>query len=149
MPELLGRDRAAFADLLTGSYARLLGRLLVPDSLTGEAAADWLYASPAALLVHDTAPDPLFVYANLAAQQRFGYSWNEFVGLPSRLSAGEDDRATRAALLDGVTRDGFLEGYRGQRVRKDGTRFWINGVTVWNLLDPNNYRVGQAALLRT
>ena len=48
----------------------------------------WLYEhAPFGLLAHDTSADPRFVYANSTAQGCFGYAWEEFVGLPSRLSA--------------------------------------------------------------
>jgi hypothetical protein len=33
------------------------------------------------------------------------------------------------------------------RVTKSGERFWIEGVTVWQLLDEKGKRHGQAALL--
>ncbi|MEI9986339.1 MAG: MEKHLA domain-containing protein [Aliidongia sp.] len=74
-----------FFALLTGSYARLVGALLVAPGH----GADWLYLdAPFALLAHDTAPDPHFIYANKTAQACFEYSWDEFTTLPSRLSAG-------------------------------------------------------------
>ncbi|ABW14794.1 conserved hypothetical protein [Parafrankia sp. EAN1pec] len=41
--------------------------------------------APFGLLAHDASTDPLFVYANKTAQQRFEYTWDEFVGMPSRL----------------------------------------------------------------
>jgi MEKHLA domain len=78
----------AFAALLTESYATVVGGPLVPEGMSGDAAADWLYDAPFGLLAHDTSADPLFVYANRTAQERFGYTWDEFVGLSSRLSAG-------------------------------------------------------------
>ncbi|WP_344653461.1 MEKHLA domain-containing protein [Cryptosporangium japonicum] len=135
------------AELLTRSYARLVGGRLVPDGVSD--VAGWLYDAPFGLLAHDTSPDPVFVYANRTAQQHFGYGWDEFVGLPSRLSAGEEDRGARAALLDAVRRQGYTDAYRGPRVAKSGRRFWIDDVTVWNLLTPDSERVGQAALIRS
>lgn len=131
-----------FFDLLTGSYARLVGRSLVP----AEADADWLYTeAPFAVLAHDTEDDPRFVYANRAAQACFGYSWAEFVGLPSRLSAETPERAARQALLDAVARDGYIADYRGVRIAKSGRRFWIEQAVVWELIDDAGRRVGQAA----
>jgi len=41
--------------------------------MTEAEAAGWLYMAPFGLLAHDESADPLFVYANLTAQQRFGY----------------------------------------------------------------------------
>ncbi len=132
----------AFFDLLTHSFARLLGRPLVP---AGRDAA-WLYDdAPFVVVAHDTAPDPRFVYANRAAQACFGYDWPTFTSLPSRLSAEAPDRAERQALLDAVARNGFTTGYRGLRIASTGRRFWIEDGIVWELLDRDGVRRGQAA----
>ena len=136
----LSRDPSFFA-VLTGSYARRLGETLVPAG----ADAAWLYeAAPFAVLAHDGATDPRFVYANRAAQACFGYTRAELVGLPSRLSAEAPERAERQRLLDAVARDGFTRGYRGLRIAKDGRRFWIEHAVVWQL-DRDGVSLGQAA----
>lgn len=132
----------AFFDLLVGSYARLVGTPLVAPS----ADAAWLYHdAPFAVLAHDNAADPTFIYANRAAQTCFEYSWDEFVTLPSRLSAAAPNRAARQELLDAVARHGFMSGYRGERIAKSGRRFWIEQGTVWQLTDPGGVLHGQAA----
>lgn len=144
-PADLSTDDAFFA-LLTGSYERLVGRPLV---LQGADAA-WLYrAAPFAVLAHGTDADPCFIYANKAAQTCFGYGWEEFLALPSRLSAEPQDRAARQALLDAVARDGFHAGYRGVRVGKGGRRFLIEDGVVWELIDATGARHGQAATFAT
>jgi hypothetical protein len=133
---------------LVSSHRTLLGRELgddpaAPPSLT------YLYAeAPFCLLAHDGGRDPRFVFANCAAQRCFEYTLDEFIGLPSRLSAGPDDREERARLLASVARRGYAEGYRGLRVAKSGRRFWIEDVTVWNVLDPGGRFQGQAAVYR-
>ncbi|GAB7036841.1 MULTISPECIES: MEKHLA domain-containing protein [Catenuloplanes] len=126
---------------LADSFTRVVGERLLPDGLTGAAAATWLYEAPFGLLAQDDAADPRFVYANRTAQRLFGYDRDEFVGLPSRLSAAAQDRAARAAFLESVRSQGFVRGYRGLRVGRDGRPFWIADVTVWNL------EAGQAALI--
>ncbi len=136
----------AFFSLLTESYARLVGEPLVPKGKD----AIWLYReAPFAVLAHGTDPDPIFIYANKAAQSCFGYSWDEFLALPSRLSAEPLDRAGRQDVLDKVARDGFLAGYRGIRVAKSGRRFLIEDGVVWELLDREGVRHGQAATFRS
>ena len=131
-----------FFALLTGSYARLVGAPLVPEGTD----ANWLYAeAPFVILAHNTEPDPIFIYANGAAQACFGYSWEEFMSLPSRLSAEPADRATRQALLDAVAKNGFMTGYSGVRVAKSGACFRIEHGVVWELLDLEGVRRGQAA----
>jgi hypothetical protein len=131
-----------FFDLLTGSYARLTGAPLVaPDQ-----DADWLYHdAPFVVLAHNGEDDPRFVYANRTAQVCFDYPWDEFVTLPSRLSAEAPDRAERQRLLDEVTRSGFVSNYSGIRVAKSGRRFRIENGVVWQLIDTDGILRGQAA----
>ena len=137
----LSTDPAFFA-LLTGSYARLVAAPLVPEG----ADAHWLYRdAPLIVLAHGTDPDPNFIYANKAAHACFGYSLEEFLGLPSRLSAEPTDQAERQKLLDQVAQNGFLAGYSGIRVAKSGRRFRIDDGIVWELIDGDGVRHGQAA----
>jgi len=137
----LSTDPGFFA-LLTDSYARLVRALLVPPGTD----ADWLYReAPFVVVAHGTDQDPKFIYANKAAQKCFEYSWEEFMSLPSRLSAEAPDRAERQSLLDDVARNGFLSGYQGLRVAKSGRRFIIEDGVVWELLDRDGMRHGQAA----
>lgn len=130
--------------LLNTSHTRLIGRPLVPANT--ESAA-WLYHdAPFAVLAHDTSADPRFIYANKTAQRCFEYSWNELVGMHSRLSAEQPARDERQRLLDIVTRDGFVTDYRGVRIAKSGRRFWILDGTVWQLSDKHGLHRGQAAM---
>jgi PAS domain-containing protein len=132
-----------FFRLLNSSYERLVGSPLAP---AGSGPA-WLYEhAPFAVVAHNTDPDPRFIYANKTAQACFEYSWDEFTALHSRLSAEAPDRAERQRLLDAVTRDGFVTGYRGLRIAKSGRRFWIEDGTVWQLFDAHGTRHGQAAM---
>ena len=73
----------------------------------------------------------------------------EFLALPSRLSAEPTDWVERQTLLDKVSRDGFLSGYRGLRVAKSGRRFIIEDGVVWELIDGKGMRHGQAATFRS
>jgi PAS domain-containing protein len=139
--EDLSTDPGFFA-LLTESYARLVGKQLAPAGKD----AQWLYeAAPFVVLAHSPEDDPKFIYANKAAQKCFEYSWEEFLSLRSRLSAEAPDQAERQALLEQVTRNGFMTGYRGVRVAKSGRRFIIEDGVVWELVDREGMRHGQAA----
>ena len=138
----LSRD-LAFFELLTGSYARLVGTPLVAEGQ----GPDWLYNdAPFAVLAHNTDPDPRFIYANKFAQVCFEYSWEEFIALPSRLSAESPNRAERQRLMDAVARNGFMSDYRGLRISKFGRRFWIENGVVWQLTDRDGNWQGQAAV---
>ena len=67
--------------LLEASYRTVVGRDLRID------AGGDLYDAPAALLMHGNEADPVFCYANRTAQGLWGLTWDEFIRLPSRLSA--------------------------------------------------------------
>jgi hypothetical protein len=69
----------------------------------------------------------------------------QFLGLPSRFSAEAPLREERQALLDRVSRHGFIDDYAGVRIAADGRRFRIEAATVWNLVDPDGSVHGQAA----
>jgi len=128
------------------SYGRIVGRPLVPAGLGDAGAARWMYEdAPFCVLAHDAQPDPVFFYANKAAQRCFEYSWAEFTSLPSRLSAEAPNRAERQGLLDKVSRDGFASGYHGLRTSRSGRRFRIEDGTVWQLIDRNGVFHGQGA----
>jgi MEKHLA domain len=138
-----------FFDLVSGSYARIVGETLVPEILTRTEAARWLYEqAPFCLLAHNTEKDPRFIYGNKAVQRCFEYDWQELTNLPSRLSAELPNREERKQLLEMVERQGFISDYQGIRIAKSGRRFRIENTTVWELRDAVGVRYGQAAMFR-
>lgn len=131
-------DTGPWPQWITQSYEQSVGASLC--------APDELYDLPAVVLCHDTSVDPLFVYANAAAQQLWQRSWTEFIGWPSRLTAPAEQRAQRAqALASGEV----VRGYSGVRVAADGTLFRIVDATVWPVTDEDGNVVGQAATFAT
>ncbi len=134
-----------YAMLLLKSYRSLTGRDLFPPAVSIEAAADALFHAPFVVLSHNAADDPVFVYANLAAQARFAMSLDEIIGLPSRYSAEPMARDERQRLLDRVTTRGYIDDYRGVRIARNGKRFEVRNATVWNVTDDNGKVIGQAA----
>lgn len=132
---------------MTESYQQLLKATLAPDlPENGEQLAHALYHAPFALLAHDGSADPRFTYANLTAQTLWELPWERFVGMPSRLSAEPDLREVRAAMLERVTRDGYIDDYSGVRISATGKRFRLGRTIVWNLLSETGERCGQAAI---
>jgi len=125
--------------LLTTSYAGVVGRDLIAD------AGGPLYAAPGVVLMHGIQPDPVFCYANRAAQTLWGYGWDEFIALPSRLSAQVEAQADRERLLAEARTRGFITDYAGIRIAKDGRRFRIAHVVLWNVVVAG-VRHGQAAV---
>lgn len=105
---------------------------------------EMVYRAPFALVSHGTEEDPIFNYANHLALEAFGYTWDEWITLPSRFSAEAPNREARQKLLDSVRQRGYSDGYRGIRIGKQG-RFEIRAAKVWNLLDWTGTARGQAA----
>ena len=130
---------------MLASWHHWTGRYLVDPQLpTGEQARQ-LFHAPFAVLSHDTASDPVLNYSNQTRLALFELTWDELVQTPSRLTAEPIDRDARAALLAAVSRQGYIDNYRGVRIAKTGQRFMIEQATVWNLLDESGAHYGQAA----
>lgn len=136
----------AHATLLIRSYRLRTGVDLLDAGRSPRDAAASLYHAPFVVLSHDTAADPLFTYANLAAQARFEMAWSEIVGLPSRYSAEPLAREARARFLAQVAAQGYVDDYSGVRITRSGRRFLIENATVWNLTAANGELLGQAAM---
>ena len=129
--------------VILDSYRHWTGEDLIPGKAPIEILAEQLFNAPFALASHDAGEDPLFTYGNLRALEVFGYSWAEWIGLPSKESAEPQNREERSRLLEDVQQNGFSDGYRGIRIGTQG-RFEIQNAKVWNLLD-RGILVGQAA----
>lgn len=119
---------------ITSAYRHLVGESLCDPGQ--------LYTLPAVVLCHDTRADPVFVYANAAAQALWERPWEQFIGLPSRLTAPVEARAERAAAL---AAEGLVTGYSGVRVSATGRLFRIHDATVWTVSDAAGTVRGQAA----
>ncbi|MDD2660936.1 MAG: MEKHLA domain-containing protein [Methylococcales bacterium] len=130
---------------IRNSYRRLLLKELIPEIQTDELSARQLFHAPFAVVSHDTASDPVFNYANLKALELFELSWEDFIHLPSRMSAEPINQAGREQLLAEVTEKGYIDHYEGVRISSTGKRFLIRNAIIWNLMDKNNSYKGQAA----
>jgi hypothetical protein len=117
----------------------LLGRPLV-------APGGDVWDAPQAIVAHGAEADPLFFFGNRAALEKFETTAEAFIGMPSRLSAEAPLREERQALLELVSRHGFIDDYAGIRISARGTRFRIENAVVWNLIDAAGARHGQAAM---
>jgi hypothetical protein len=136
-------DMQAKIALIAASYRRLTGRNLIPapdDPVTA------LWEAPQAIVAHGMEADPIFFFGNRTALDRFETDVEQFTATPSRLSAEPLLREERQALLDAVTRNGFIEDYAGVRISASGRRFRIEQATVWNLIDADGAIHGQAAV---
>lgn len=131
--------------LLMFSYQNLLGEELIKLSQSNELVAQSIFYAPFVIVSHNTAIDPVFNYANHKALALFGFSWEEFTQLPSRLSAEPAQQSERERLLTQVNQSGFSANYQGIRITKTGRRFMIKNAVIWNLVEKNGDYAGQAA----
>ncbi len=76
-----------------------------------------------------TAPDGTIASWNAGAERLHGFTHGEAVGRPLSSLFTADDRAAGVPdqLLDQTRATGSVE-QSGWRVRKDGTRFWADGI---------------------
>jgi len=112
---------------------------------TPEEIAKSVFESPMIVISHGTEDDPILNYGNRVAMELWEMDWNALTQTPSRLTAEPVALEERAALLDEVTRNGYIDNYQGIRISSSGKRFKIEQAVVWNLLDEQGQHCGQAA----
>ena len=132
-------------DLLINSYFRLTGNELIQPAHDINLTAKKVYNADFAVVSHDIQEDPVFNYGNKTALSLFEMDWESFTNLHSRKSAEPLIREERELLLQRVTNNGFIDDYCGIRISSSGKRFRITNATVWNLIDDEGIRRGQAA----
>ena len=130
---------------LSETIAVSFEKLLDYPLMEGACSASDLYKADAIILAHDGSADPRFTYANEAAQKLWELSLDEFIGMPSRYSAEPDKRDERQRMLQEAESKGYFCDYKGIRISKSGCRFYIENAIIWNLLDENGKKCGQAA----
>jgi hypothetical protein len=131
--------------LLLASYQQWLGEPLITTEYGQNNLALKLWEAPIAVVSHVALADPIFWYGNQTALRLFEMTWDEFITLPSRLSAEPALQRERERLLAEVRIHGFSKNYRGVRISKTGKRFQIENAVVWDLIDSDQNYCGQAA----
>ncbi|MDA0578231.1 MAG: MEKHLA domain-containing protein [Verrucomicrobia bacterium] len=135
----------AHSELLLDSFRHWTGRELLGTAERSPTVAQALYQAPFVVVSHNTAPDPIFNYANAAALALFEMTWEQITATPSRASAEPLHQAERARFMARVTTHGFVDDYAGIRISRTGKRFRIQNATVWNILAADGTYHGQAA----
>ena len=135
----------AHTQILLDSFLHFVGRELI--ARTGQPADDArvVFEAPFVVVSHGTQDDPILNYGNQTALTLWGMNIPALTSTPSRLTAELMHRDERAQLMTRAARDGFVDDYRGIRVTSSGKRFLIEQAIIWNLIDANGQRVGQAA----
>jgi benzoyl-CoA reductase/2-hydroxyglutaryl-CoA dehydratase subunit BcrC/BadD/HgdB len=131
---------------LVESLAHWTGKRITDKELSTIEQARRLFEAPFVVISHNTDADPILNYGNQAALNLFEITWEELMALPSMRTAEPNERAERERLLATVTKQGYIENYRGIRISKSGRRFVIQQAMVWNLLDRAGAYYGQAAM---
>ncbi|MGA9657492.1 MAG: MEKHLA domain-containing protein [Asticcacaulis sp.] len=154
MPPFLTSSVCAYNRLMADSFQGFTGMSVLGalDSRTmdDDALAQALFLAPQAIVSHGTQDDPIFRYANRRALQLWEMSWETFTRLPSRFSAeaADDIQSNREALLEAANEKGWVDTYSGVRISNTGKRFEISDTILWNVVDSNGQRHGQAAFIQ-
>lgn len=133
------------SQILLCSYRRFLGEELIPRTGSAEDQSRALFEADFVVVSHGTQADPILNYGNQAALNLWEMDLETLLQTPSRMTAEPVHRDERAKLLERTSRDGYVDDYRGIRIASTGRRFLIEKAIVWNLLNDNGERVGQAA----
>ncbi len=134
---------------LLDSYRKWTGVELIDRSGNDEEQAARLFAAPFVVLSHGTEADPILNFGNQSALDLWETDLSGFLTMPSRLTAEPVHRDERQRLLERVEQNGFIDDYSGVRITRTGRRFFIERATVWNVVDSNGVRIGQAATFST
>jgi hypothetical protein len=132
--------------LLCSSYRRWTGKQLLPEWEQAHNLIENLFDAHFVLVSHGTETDSIFNFGNRAALELFELGWDEFIRLPSRESADQDNKEDRSRLMARVHKEGYVSDCSGVRISSTGKRFLITGATVWNVIDDDDRYRGQAAM---
>ena len=134
----------AWVQRLLDSHAYWLNQELIDRSGDIEAQSERLFLAPFVVASHMDSADPILNYGNRQALDLWETTWEAFTATPSRLTAEPGLREDRARMLQRVTARGFVDDYQGVRISRTGQRFRVQHATVWNVVDENRNRLGQA-----
>ncbi len=130
---------------LVTSYRHWLGKDLLPPVKDDGLLAQNLFKAPFVVVSHGTQPDPILNYGNQTALNLWELDWSQLTQTPSRLTAESVHRDERAIMLDQLSSRGYIDDYRGIRISSQGRRFSISQAMVWNVVNVEGMRLGQAA----
>lgn len=136
----------AYSTSMAASFRHWTGGNLIESVSQPELLSEALYRAPFVLLSHGMQADPVFCYANLAAQRLWQMDWERFVTTPSRLSAEPDAQEERERLILHAAKTGYVANYQGVRISSEGRHFRIKQCVLWNVLDDRQEKIGQAAM---
>jgi hypothetical protein len=139
------RDWIAHTQIMLNSFRIFVGRELIERTGNAEEEARIVFEAPFVVVSHGTQDDPILNYGNSTALTLWEMDIPTLTATPSRLTAEAMHRDERAQLMTRAARDGFVDDYRGIRISSSGKRFLIEKAIIWNLVNSEGQRVGQAA----
>ncbi len=139
------RNWIEHTQVLLDSYRHWVGSDLIMRATSPKEDARALYTAPMVVVSHGTEADPVLNYGNQTALNLWQMDAASLCQTPSRMTAEPMHRDERQRLLERTSQAGFVDDYSGIRISNIGQRFFIPRATVWNLIDANGERVGQAA----
>ena len=131
--------------IMLNSFHRFVGRELIERTGDVTENARSIFEAPFVVVSHATQDDPILNYGNRAALSLWEMDIPTLTSMPSRLTAEPMHRDERAQLMARAAQDGFVDDYRGIRISSSGKRFLIEQAIIWNLVNEDGTRVGQAA----
>lgn len=135
----------AWNQLLLDSFRRWVGRELIGRTGPAEEQALVLFTAPFVVVSHGTEEDPVLNYGNRVALDLWELDWEQLTRTPSRLTAEPMNRDERERMLARAAAQGFIDDYRGVRISSKGRRFLVEDAIVWNVVDGEGTKRGQAA----
>ena len=136
---------AQWTQLLLDSFRHWTKRELIERHGSPVEQARLLFETPFILVSHGVQNDPILNYGNRSALLLWEMNWDQLTTTPSRLTAESINQSERAQMLHQATQRGFIDDYRGIRISKTGRRFLVKHAIVWNVLDADLIKHGQAA----
>lgn len=134
-----------WSQLLLDSYCHWTGTELIERAGGLKQQARALFEASFVVVSHGGESDPLLNYGNQTALDLWELSWDQFIKMPSRLTAEADNRAEREKMLERAKLNGYFGGYRGVRISSTGRRFLVEQAVIWNVIDFAGSPIGQAA----
>ena len=131
--------------LLLASYRKWKGRDLIAHSKNLEETTKALFHAPFVVMSHGIEADPVLNFGNQQALKLWEMTWEHFTASPSRLTTESVNWSERARSLAEANEKGFLDNYRGVRITNSGKRFMVEYAIIWNVLDRDGKKLGQAA----
>ncbi len=136
-------EAVAHVQLVLDSFARFVGRELVPRNAPPLEQARMVFEAPFVVVSHGNEADSVLNDGNRTALGLWEMTWEGLTRTPSRLTAEPLHRDEMARLLERTRAAGFVDDYSGIGVSSSGRRFRIEQAIVWNLVDESGMLRGR------